>query len=73
MLYAFLTTDANAEVKPVHPRAMPVILRTAEEIDAWLTAPTDEALGLQRPLPDGALRIVAKGPRKDGTGGTLVE
>ena len=57
--------DANAEVAPVHPKAMPVLLRTAEEIDFWLTAPTEEALGLQRPQPDGALRIVATGPRKD--------
>jgi putative SOS response-associated peptidase YedK len=35
-LYAFLTTDANAVVAPVHPKAMPVILRTVEEIDRWL-------------------------------------
>ena len=43
-LYAFLTTDANAVVAPVHPKAMPVLLRTAEEIDRWLTAPVEEAL-----------------------------
>jgi putative SOS response-associated peptidase YedK len=66
LLYAFLTTEANAVVKPVHPKAMPVILRTADEIDRWMTAPTEEALGLQRPLPDDALQIVATGPRKDG-------
>jgi putative SOS response-associated peptidase YedK len=65
-LYAFLTTDANAEVAPVHPKAMPVLLRTAEEIDRWLTAPTEGALDLQRPLPDGALEIVAVGQRQDG-------
>ena len=44
---------------------MPVILRLAEEIDAWMTAPTEDALALQRPLPDGALQIVATGSRKD--------
>jgi putative SOS response-associated peptidase YedK len=64
-LYAFLTTDANAEVGAIHPKAMPVILTTPEEIDIWLDAPPDEALKLQRPLPDGALRIVARGEKKD--------
>ena len=66
LLFSFLTTDANAEVGAIHPKAMPVILRTPEEMDAWLTAPTGEVLGLQRPLPDGALEIVAKGERADG-------
>ncbi len=65
-LYAFLTTDANNEVGAIHPKAMPVILTTADEIDIWLTAPADQALKLQRPLPDGALQIVARGEKTDG-------
>ena len=65
-LYGFLTTEANAIVAPVHPKAMPVILTTPDEVDLWLTAETAEALALQRPLPDEALRIVAKGEREDG-------
>ena len=32
-LYGFLTTDANGVVGPVHPKAMPVLLVTAEERD----------------------------------------
>ena len=55
-LYGFLTTDANAEVAAVHPKAMPVILQSREDMALWLTAPTADALTLQRPLPDGALR-----------------
>jgi len=45
---------------------MPVILRTRDEIDLWLTAPTAEALALLRPLPDDALRIVARASKRDG-------
>lgn len=65
-LYAFLTTEPNKDVGVIHPKAMPVILTTAEECETWLNAPTPEAMKLQRPLPDGALAIVARGELKDG-------
>lgn len=64
-LFAFLTTEPNAEVSPVHPKAMPVILTTVDDVDAWLSKPADEALMLQRPLSDGTLRIVATGTPED--------
>ncbi len=57
-LYGFLTTEPNALVKPIHPKAMPVILTTRDEVETWLTAPWAEAKVLQRPLPDDALTIV---------------
>ena len=63
-LFAFLTTDANAEVGAIHPKAMPVTLRTAEEIDAWMTATPADALALQRPLPDGSLRSLPEAPSR---------
>lgn len=64
-LFAFLTCEPNKEVAAVHHMAMPVILTTPAEIETWLTAPTAEAVKLQRPLPDGALWAVARGKRGD--------
>jgi hypothetical protein len=43
-----------------------LILTTADEIETWMTAPTKIALELQRPLPDDALRIVARGKKQHG-------
>jgi putative SOS response-associated peptidase YedK len=43
---------------------MPVILTSPEEIDLWLEGETPDALKLQRPLPYGLLRIVARGEKE---------
>lgn len=65
LLYAFLTIDSNDDIRPIHARAMPVILTTEDECERWLTAPVEDALTLQRKLPQGALKIVARGVRQD--------
>ena len=64
----FLTTDANAVVEPIHPKAMPVILRTADEFETWLTGSAEEAAALQRPVPDDALEIAFTGEKQDPAG-----
>ena len=57
-LFAFLTTEPNGVVAPIHQKAMPVLLTTQGEVETWLTAPWPEANVLQRPLPDDMLTLV---------------
>ena len=64
LLYSFLTTAATDVVKPIHAKAMPVLLEP-DQFETWLTAPVEEALALQQPLPNDRLKVVATGERKD--------
>lgn len=59
-LLGFLTTDANNFMKPIHSKAMPVILREEAEIERRMTASAEDALKLQRPLPHEAQDRVAR-------------
>lgn len=63
--FAFLTTDASAEVAAFQPKAMPVILTSGEEREVWLRATWYDARALQRPLPDGSLVVVQRGGERD--------
>jgi putative SOS response-associated peptidase YedK len=65
-LFGFLTAEANADVGAVHSKAMPVILTEEADRDLWMSdAPWAEVQHLQRPLPVGALQVVARGARQD--------
>jgi putative SOS response-associated peptidase YedK len=64
-LFAFLTTESNEVVKPIHAKAMSVLLTHPDEFDIWLEGSIDEAVALQRPLPNEKLRIVATGEKSD--------
>jgi putative SOS response-associated peptidase YedK len=44
---------------------MPVIPTTPEEYDVWVTAPTEEALKLQKPLPDDMFGMMKVGNQID--------
>ena len=44
---------------------MPVMLTEPEEFEAWLTAPVERALRLQKSFPNERLTIVATGLKSD--------
>jgi putative SOS response-associated peptidase YedK len=44
---------------------MPAILTEPSERETWLTAPWTKAKALQRPLPGGAVHIVARGEKEE--------
>lgn len=57
-LFGFLTCEANAVVKPIHAKAMPVLLTSEADIDLWMTAEWDLAKVLQRPYPKEAMAVL---------------
>lgn len=58
-LFAILTCEPNNVVKPVHAKAMPVMLTTHQQWQDWLEAPVEVAIAMARPAPDEELALVA--------------
>jgi putative SOS response-associated peptidase YedK len=48
VLYGFLTTDPNDLVKPIHEKAMPMLLLSKEETDTWMRGPWPAVCQLTR-------------------------
>lgn len=53
-VFAFVTTRANAVVRPVHPTRMPVLLDPNDQA-VWLSGPVAAAQDLIRPYPAEAM------------------
>jgi putative SOS response-associated peptidase YedK len=71
-LFSFLTTEANDLVRPVHAKAMPVVLTNQFACKEWLNAPPENIEAIQaRVLPIDALEIVPDDEAEQYTGGYL--
>jgi putative SOS response-associated peptidase YedK len=61
-LFSFLTCEPNETVRPIHAKAMPVVLADEDAWDLWLTGATEDALELQRPCPAARLALRTPSP-----------
>lgn len=55
-VFAFLTTEPNPLVAPIHPKAMPVLLNEEDEA-RWLTWPFNKAVAHARPFPSQLMSV----------------
>jgi hypothetical protein len=53
-------------VAAVHPKAMPVILKSMEAVEQWLTLPVKRRSRCKSRCRTEQLRIVATGEKEDG-------
>lgn len=54
--FSILTTEPNELVRPIHPKAMPVLLEWSE-LDLWLSGSFGQAISLAKPCLDDRLSI----------------
>jgi len=59
--FGFLTTEPNAVVAPIHPKAMPVILHD-DDYNRWLTGSWDDVKESVAPYPSQLMRVEASLP-----------
>lgn len=62
-VYAFLTTQPNDVVAPIHPTRMPVRLVGEKAQERQLTGSAKEAIALARPYSTGRMKIVGMGEK----------
>lgn len=55
--FAFLTCEPNEIVRPIHPKAMPVILED-DDFGTWLRGDYDAACALAAPYPSQLMTVV---------------
>jgi putative SOS response-associated peptidase YedK len=55
--FAFLTTEPNSLIAPVHPKAMPLILHP-EDYDVWLSADWTQARRVVEPYPSQLMSAI---------------
>jgi putative SOS response-associated peptidase YedK len=54
--YGFLTTEPSSLAKPIHPKAMPVILHN-DDYDRWLSSPWEDVSETVAPYPSQLMRL----------------
>jgi putative SOS response-associated peptidase YedK len=67
--FTFPKAAANDVVRPIHAKEMPLLLTTVDGWDTWFMGSVDEAVALQKQLPNEMLRLVATGETKRPSAG----
>lgn len=65
-LFAFLTADPNKEVEAIHPKEMPAILITQQEVHFWLSAPRAKRWNCSVPCRMGPFSLWPEVSRRMG-------
>jgi len=64
-VFSILTTRPNALVATINHERMPVLLRSEDEFETWLSGSPQEAFSLIRSVEADAMRIVRSGTDRE--------